>query len=52
MISQQENFLAVLIAFIGSIDFTNHTKGTNIFHTAPVNAVYNIHGSLIVLLFN
>ena len=49
VISKKKNFLALFIALVGRVDLAHYTKGTDVFHTTPVNAVHNLHGAFVIL---
>ena len=49
VVGKKKNFLALFIALVGRVDLAHYTKGTDVFHTTPVNAVNNLHGAFVIL---
>ena len=49
VISKKKNFLALFITLVGRVDLAHYTKGTDVFHTTPVNTVNNLHGAFVIL---
>ena len=49
VIGKKKNFLALLIALVSCVDLAHNAKGTDVFHTTPVDTVNDLHGAFVIL---